>query len=109
MLLVYRVGSASGAPAVTVQPLSHAQGGDDGSRQDGTARDPSKAVLLRSAGERHPNGARDRVADDLTGGAAVLAVDGKHVGFVWYAVSLQGQGSASRCLVPVPEVSQQLT
>jgi hypothetical protein len=33
----------------------------------------------------------------------------KHGWVVWYAVSLQGQGSASRGIVPVPEVSQQLT
>ena len=92
--LVYRVGSASDRPAVTVQPLSHADRGDDGSRQDGTARDPSEAVLLRSAGEGHPNGAPDRIADDLASGAAELGIDGEHWLVCLVCFSLQGRGAS---------------
>jgi hypothetical protein len=41
------------------------------------------------------------------GQAAITKREGE--GFVFHAVSLQGQGAASRGLVPVPQVSQRLT
>jgi hypothetical protein len=66
---------------VTVHPLAHAQGSDDGSRQDGTARDASEAILLAAATEANLNGASEGVAVDGTGAVAELRVDGEHGSF----------------------------
>ncbi len=71
----------SASEAVTVHPLSHAGRGDDGSRQDGTARDASEAILLAAATEANLNGASEGVAVDGTGAVAELRVDGEHGSF----------------------------
>jgi hypothetical protein len=91
--------------AVTVYPLAQAQGADDGSRQDGTARHTSEAVDTAAAGELYLSGARDRIKGQAVNGAAVLA-DGEH-GMVALvdAVSLQGQGRPAGRLVPVPQMA----
>ncbi len=74
----YRVSGGVSPPAVTVDPLSHADGRHDGSGQDGTAGDPSEAVFSRSAGEGHANRPRDRIGSYLTGSGAMLAVQSEH-------------------------------
>jgi hypothetical protein len=79
-------------PAVTVDPLSHAGRGDDHSRQDGTAGNPSEGVLLAARLETDLDGAHEGVAVHCAGTIAVFGIDGEHgsFGVVWYEVSLGG-------------------
>jgi len=66
---------------VTVHPLSHAQGGDDNGRQDGTAANASEPILLAATTKADLNGAREGVGVDGTGAVAELRVDGEHGSF----------------------------
>ena len=79
-------------PAVTVDPLSYAGRGHDGSRQNLTTGDTSKGVLLATTTEADLNRASEGVAVDGTGAVAELGVDGEHGSFALVdVISLQGQ------------------
>ncbi len=88
--------------AVTVDPLSHAGGGDDGGRQDGTAAHASEAILLAATTEADLNAASEGVAVDGTGAVAELAVDGEHgLGLFGMWLVYRALRSTSGHVVPV--------
>ena len=88
-------------PAVTVDPLSYAEGGHDGSRQNLATGDTSKGVLLAAPTEADLNGARDGVGVDGASAVAVLGVDGEHGSVALVdVISLQGGEGGRSPLVP---------
>ena len=84
---------------MTVYPLSHAKGWQDGSSDD-LAAGCLHGILAGSAGEGHVDGAREGVARQAADGAAVLGIDGElHCSRLVDAVSLQGQRAGDAPMV----------
>ena len=80
---------------MTVDPLSHAGGGDDSSRQDLATGYPSEGVLLAATTKADLNRASEGVGVDGAGAVAVLGIDGEHGSFALVdVISLQGQQRA---------------
>ena len=88
----YRVSGGVSPPAVTVDPLSHAGGRDDGSGDDGTAGNPSEAILLAARLESDLHATSEGIGIHGTGSGAVLRIESEHGSFVvvWYGVTLDG-------------------
>ena len=66
--------------AVTVHPLSHAEGGKDQRLQNGAAGDPFEAVGGRSAGEGDADRTAQGVGAQFFDGGTVSGVDGEEHG-----------------------------